>query len=547
MALKAVLLLLSGLALSVHCETSFCNVTCSTDFDVMVNCSCSASLQTDVLVTVICSDDSGLEANGSCQITPTQSWCVMYPDNMDDVTFVGTMCTAMVTQQGGDVQMNESSVWELSHVVKTLPPFDVQMTDSDGFYNITWEHDNGDNLLTYRVRIRESSDLSKDPALLSTAKAKHFLFKHMKLQPHVTYTVDVGAKMDPDNLYLGPWSEWSSSTEWRTVGSSEEIKGFNKMWCFALLVFLAVFGFFIYIQKTYLQKKLHLITYIPTPDEFFKPLYHNYGGNFKEWGKPAFSEYDYLKINAHVQKKSEKEPDDFEWKNEKQSFREDSEIKQAGHFLHMLQPHSNSLPFLQDGGSSQSAGHSSGHVSIHTVTLSGEEEFEEEVRSRSSVNTLRSYRDGESFGSFGDDNIEHPHYDLEEHRISGLHGQSGMLPQRDNQLSNDLSVGSVNFEPHAQINEAERVSLDSFVSHEQSEDGYPHVDLDTIDSGFGECSSPGASDSSIAEQMDLFQEHKSSNSNYVKQWMFCSTIPEDSNTDNEIHESHETHESHESL
>lgn len=253
--------------------------------------------------------------------------------------------------------------------------------------------------------------------------------------------------------------------------------------------------------------------------------------------KPVFSEYDYLKINSRVPMMSEKQHDILHWNNEKQNYSEDSETKQGGHFLQMLQPHSNLLFHLRDGGSSQGTGHSTGHISIHTVTLSGEE-FEEEVMSQSSINTLRSYQDGESFGSFEEDNREHAGYNLGEPQLSQMDIQSGILPQHENQIANDLSLENINFEPHAQFNEPERVSLDSFASNEQSEDGYPHVDLDTIDSGFVECSSPGVSHSNTTEQIDsdLFQEHKNSNSNYVKQWMICSAIQEDSNSENELHE-----------
>lgn len=254
--------------------------------------------------------------------------------------------------------------------------------------------------------------------------------------------------------------------------------------------------------------------------------------------KPVFSEYDYLRINSLVPMMSEKQHDILHWNNEKQSYSDDSETKQGGHFLHMLQPPSNLLLNLQDGGSSQGTGHSTGHISIHTVTLSGEE-FDEDVMSESSINTLRSYQDGGSFGSFEEDNREHAGYNLGEGQLSRMERQSGISPQHENQIANNLSVENLNFQPRAHFNEPERVSLDSFVSNEQSEDGYPHVDLDTIDSGFVECSSPGVSHSNTTEQMDsdLFHEHKTSNSNYVKQWMICSTIQEDSNSENELHES----------
>lgn len=219
----------------------------------------------------------------------------------------------------------------------------------------------------------------------------------------------------------------------------------------------------------------------------------------QDWVKPLFSEYDYMTTSSQVQMTSEKQPDFLPWNHEKPAYKEDIETRQGGHFLYVLPPHSNSLLFFQDGGSSQGTSHSTGHISIDTVTLSVE------------------------------DDIEQAGFDLEEDQMA-----RGLLPHHENQISNEL-----NFQLHVQPNEPERVSLDSFASNEPSEDGYPHVDLDTIDSGFGECSSPGASDSNSTEQIDSdsFPEHKSSNSNYVKQWMVCSTIQEDSsNAENELQE-----------
>lgn len=243
--------------------------------------------------------------------------------------------------------------------------------------------------------------------------------------------------------------------------------------------------------------------------------------------KPAFSETDYQKINFNIQTTSEKQ-DILSWKDEKQSYSEDSETKHDSPFLQMLQPPSDL--------SSQDTSHSTGHISIHTVTLSGEES-EEEVTSQSSI---RSYQDGESFGSF-----EHVEYDLERPLVSRMDRLSGASPHHDNHISSVLLVANINFQADEFV-EPERVSLDSFVSNLQSEDGYPHVDLDTIDSGFGECSSPGASDSNTAERMDsdLFHEQKNSNSNYVKQWMICSTIQEDSsNAEDELHDDHRSSQS----
>lgn len=38
--------------------------------------------------------------------------------------------------------------------------------------------------------------------------------------------------------------------------------------------------FFVFVFRFW-QKKLQLISYVPKPNDYFKPLYHNYGGNFK--------------------------------------------------------------------------------------------------------------------------------------------------------------------------------------------------------------------------------------------------------------------------
>lgn len=209
---------------------------------------------------------------------------------------------------------------------------------------------------------------------------------------------------------------------------------------------------------------------------------------------------------------SDKQHDVLHWSNEKQRDGEAEETNPGAAGLHLQQPHGGLLLHFQDGGSSRGNSHSTGHISIHTVTLSGEE-FDEEVTSQSS---LRSYQDGESLGSFEEDDREPG--DSEQRGVSGRDRPRGALPQREHQVSNDPLVEHISFQQRAEFNEAERASLDSF---SQSEDGYPHVDLDTIDSGFGECGSPGASDSNTAEQTnsDLFHEHMNSNSNYVKQWM----------------------------
>ncbi|XP_019962385.2 interleukin 21 receptor, tandem duplicate 1 [Paralichthys olivaceus] len=539
MALKTVfLLLLWDVTLLIPCVTSLYNVTCSTDYQTEVNCSCSGITTYPIKVNVSCRDEE--VAEGSCEIHWPRSWCVMNLMNLHEVAFVGVMCTTNARHQADNEIMAEtvSSSWDLSISVKPKTPSNVRVTYTDGLYNVSWVNHNPEDSLQYRVRIRETKDVSKPPVhpLLIT-ESQYILLHHSKLQPGVNYTVDVQAKMAPGHLYQGPWSEWSAAVAWRMAGgASVGVEGiYGYCWFFLLPIFLVFCILLWYFQKQFWPKRLQMVTFIPRANVFFEPLYHDHGGNFKEWVKPLFSECDYLRIDSHLQLMNEKQHDVPQRSEEKKSFREDDETSNGGRFLHVLRPQSNLLLHFPGDGSSQGTGHSAGHVSIHTVTLSGEE-YEEDVMSQSSANTLRSYHDGESFGSFQEVDREHAGYDLEEPQLDR---QREMLQEHENKISNELSeVGNINFQPLAEFNEPERISLDSFALNE--EDGYPCVDLDTIDSGFAECSSPGASDSDTAEQMDsnLFQEQKYSNSNYVKQWMICNTIQEDaSNSDNELRES----------
>ncbi|XP_068616574.1 interleukin-21 receptor-like [Brachionichthys hirsutus] len=511
MALPPVyLLLLLDLAFFLPGVTFSCDVICSTDYEESLNCSCSDSApKYPVFLQVNCSDGE-LDVLGECEIEPPQSWCQMTPEMFFDVASIGTSCTATSGRRGDKRTRvsGEASEWALSNVVKVVPPFDVKVRNSEGFYNVTWNHEEQKSCLTYTVLIRRSKGSSEEPVYSLSLEQKRFLLDKKKLQPNINYTVAVRARFCPGGLYEGPWSEWSAAAEWTSEGKAG-IKENNWRLLYVSTSVLSVVGFLVLLRclrKPFrcVQKKIQLMTYIPKPDAFF----YMPGGNVKEWVKSAFNEDDYLQV------KSVEQYDVPQWSIEKQSYRE-HELNPCAHHQRMPQPHSNSLLFFQDGGGGSSGtGHSSGHISIQTVTLSGEEEFEAEVELQSSDNTFRSYQDGQSFGSSGDDDGGRAECEPQPSRPER---QSGASPRHDNQISDDSAEENINFQLHVQLVEPEMVSLESFESNEQSEDGYPHVDLDTIDSGFGECSSPGVSS---------MVEYSNSNSNYVKQWMACSVDQE---------------------
>lgn len=79
-----------------------------------------ADVITDYNKLFVCCSDGDLTVNGTCEVKPPQSWCMMYPELLYEVAGVGTMCTARVSQEGDRVIMsaNESSIWALSDVGK---------------------------------------------------------------------------------------------------------------------------------------------------------------------------------------------------------------------------------------------------------------------------------------------------------------------------------------------------------------------------------------------------------------------------------------------
>lgn len=240
--------------------------------------------------------------------------------------------------------------------------------------------------------------------------------------------------------------------------------------------------------------------------------------------KSDFTEFDYFRTDSNAFANND---DFFRWNSKKPICHEYSEVNEGQHFLHVRQPDC-SLPF---DGDSLGTGNSMRPISIHTVTLSGKE-FEE---SRMSLSSLASYQDGRSFGSFQEDNLSHIGYHLESPL---LEENSETFPERENETSNVLAdEHHIKLESKVQFDRSKRISLGSLASDEQS-DGIlsPHGDLDTVDSGFVECSSPGTSNTGSEKQTEaeFFYEYKNSNSNYVKQWMICNAIHENTSNVDEV-------------
>nr|XP_057910056.1 interleukin 21 receptor, tandem duplicate 1 [Doryrhamphus excisus] len=489
--MAAVFLTLWSLTLLIEAAASPCGVTCYTDYDVLLNCSCGSVPSQPLRLLVNCSDGE-LHATDNCQVTPPLSWCVMYPHALYDIAAIGTECTASVGRQGGPADVittSESSSWALSDVVKPPPPSDVQVMNVGRFYNITWDNiNNNRHLLIYRLRIRAHQGFSQHPERSFSVDTKFLLLDRKELPLSARFSVEVRAKMSPGSPSQGPWSEWSSAAEWTSSPADSPDVAEKQSWFYALLVVVVLVVAVLLLgfsQKPLLLKKLQLSTYVSKPHDFFKPLYLNYGGNFKEWVKPVFSEHDFSSNNAHMDTMTK-----TQLHCEKSHQRSDEAEPEGRVLRHTPAPNRNPPLHSQDGGSTRGTGLSARHVSMHTVTVSGEEDFDKEASWSSSDRESPSYRE-----LVGRDSDEPDMFQME----------------RQDDASN------------AWLREPKRTSL---ASNEQSEDCYPCVDLDTVDSGYGECGSP--SDSNCGVDGDFLHKHQTSRSNYVKQWMMSSTSGEDS-------------------
>nr|XP_049587589.1 interleukin 21 receptor, tandem duplicate 1 isoform X2 [Syngnathus scovelli] len=442
-----------------------CGVTCSTDYNVLLNCSCASVPTQPLRLDVNCSDGE-LHVADSCWLMPPESWCVMYPPELYHIAAIGTECTATVSLPGDPYC--ELSDWALYDVVKPPPPFNVRVTCLDGFDNITWDlaNDNNDCLM-YELRIRTQRGLMQDPARFFSVDKRFFLVGHKELPPRAKCSVVVRTKLCPSNPSQGPWSEWSSTTKWTnaptnapTKSASVAVKGF---WLYVFLAVLVLLGglLLVYSQIPFLLKRFPLSSYVCRPHDFFQPLYLDYGGNFKGWVRPLFSEHDILGNTPHEEMAPTTKKQLY---FHKAATKGDDETRPAGCLLLVPAP----LAQLT-------------HVSIHSVIV-----CEEDDQQASDPNH-RELLDS----------------DPEEAVVDG---------QDQGRLFNDWPE------------EAERASL---ASNRQSDDGYPRMDMDTVDSGFGECTSPSHSGSGEPAR-NFLPERRNSRSNYVKQWMMCNDAREDS-------------------
>uniref|UniRef100_W5K656 Fibronectin type-III domain-containing protein n=1 Tax=Astyanax mexicanus TaxID=7994 RepID=W5K656_ASTMX len=438
-----------------------CDVSCTTDYFTMLNCSLSA-----VAGPVECDNET---VAGSCVIRPPSRWCTIKPEDFFLMAEHDTICTLTA-------KFTPKLLFFSLFIVKPLQPFNLTLTQRNGSEDLvlSWvmpyksEGYGLEDEMMYAVCLRLKDDQSK-----------YLEIECKLLSPGQLYVASVQATVNSPSFPPSQWSEWSSSIELTCPNTGKPTR--------SILLALKCSCSHFNINQGRL-KKLAQFQYIPNPQDFFKPLYHTYQGDFKKWVGPVltFNSFDILEKSVPLQVLS----------------------RSSWHLLSLLNPGSSKRYFF--GDSSLGTVRSSGHISMDTVTVSGQE------------GTMSDWTGGSGgaggSGGSGGSGSDRNRPDPGTLRAPGVSDEEDVLEFDGNDgLEERLFVND--------MDNIEVISLDSYSSNEQSDDGYPQVglDLDTIDSGFleSDCSSPVNSECDGSEQMEaaLLGGGIASHSNYVKQWV----------------------------
>ncbi|KAK1164976.1 interleukin-21 receptor-like [Acipenser oxyrinchus oxyrinchus] len=533
-------LLLCGLIRNTTCS---CNVTdCFTDYISSLSCFCTGALPSSQYELLTRWDN--YPWNSSCKLEPVESgsvarhWCVM---SMEDLLTNQnyTVCVQKVSSEPEEEHTGCAYV-SIAENIKPPPPFNLQLTSDKKGYNISWEmiyteEDFLNDELEYEVRYKKEEQSWESQTKKHIEEDQRNIFLPLdKLEDCAMYVAEARAGPRISSGYSGSWSEWSLLVTWKT-----QCKG--RLWyeiyaVMALVVLLAV-GLSFGIRTKGLQKKLCCL--IPSPEDFFKPLYVLHSGDFKSWVGPAytFSGFDFAEKNMAVAVVNVQQ--DFQKKL--YEIEEESSGKHSGE---QGRSRDSKLYFSSGSVTNDQRDKSTGHVSIDTVTVSNEdglccpqyneaEEQEAYRAGRGSGVSLDYPSAGDLDGSSSSEEDS-----LLGSRRGGVVISSGCLsvdqgrsheamnPMQSPTLgqlyhSNDWEPEPGNLYPQR---DAESLSLDSFASNVRSEEeyGYPRIDLDTIDSGFVEsdCSSPVESDFDSKGQVNCpILSDEDHSTNYVKQWV----------------------------
>ncbi|KAL6046472.1 hypothetical protein STEG23_021433 [Scotinomys teguina] len=201
----------------------------------------------------------------------------------------------MMDHSGNNSQ--ECGSFVLAESIKPAPPFNVTVTFS-GRYDISWRSDYEEpafyvlrGKLQYELQYRNL----RDPyAVRPVTKLISVDSNNVSLLPGdfhkgSVYQLQVRAAPQPGTSFRGTWSEWSDPVIFQTQAEEPEA-GLDPHLMLLLMIGLTPVLIFMGL-KIHLPWRLWKKVWapVPSPENFFQPLYREHSGNFKKWVDTPFT------------------------------------------------------------------------------------------------------------------------------------------------------------------------------------------------------------------------------------------------------------------
>ncbi|XP_008054428.1 interleukin-21 receptor [Carlito syrichta] len=272
------------------------DIICYTDYLQTVTCILEMWTLRPGMLTLTWQDLHGEEDGAtscSLQRSTHNATHATYTCHMDVFRFMADdIFSVNLTDPSGN-HSQECSSFLLADSIKPAPPFNVTVTFS-GSYHISWrsdyEHPSFYALkgkLQYELQYRNRGDpwaQSPRRKLIKLDSGSVSLLP-LEFRKGSSYELQVRARPQPGSFFQGTWSEWSDPVIFQT--QPEELKaGWDPHMLLLLLLIVLILVFWILkTQPTWrLWKKVWLV---PSPKQFFQPLYEAHRGDFKKWvGSP---------------------------------------------------------------------------------------------------------------------------------------------------------------------------------------------------------------------------------------------------------------------
>ncbi|XP_006896694.1 PREDICTED: interleukin-21 receptor [Elephantulus edwardii] len=262
------------LLLLLQVAWSCSNLACYTDYLETVTCVLETWTQQPHTLMLIWQDPYGEleDETTSCtlHLSAHNGTHARYTCHINVVPFMADDIFTINSTDQSSGQSWECGSFILAESIKPSPPFNVTVTFSDS-YHISWinDYENSASLLKGKLQYELQYRNRAAPSALSPVRklvsvdSRHISLLPTEFQKGSSYEVQVRAGPQPGSSFQGTWSEWSDPVIFETQPEGEYRAG--------------------------QQKKLWVFPQVPSPEQFFRPLYEGHNGDFKKWVGTPFT------------------------------------------------------------------------------------------------------------------------------------------------------------------------------------------------------------------------------------------------------------------